>query len=67
MMDTSHELDDCCAAKSGELSQLAQHADIKRALVIVLCINFAMFLIEFSAGIASSSTTLMWRSRQAPV
>jgi cation diffusion facilitator family transporter len=59
MTKTSHETDDCCTGKSGEISQLAQHADIKRVLIIVLCINFAMFLIEFSAGIAASSTALM--------
>lgn len=59
MTDECHKVDDCCAAKSDEISLLAQHADIKRVLVIVLCINFAMFLAEFSAGLAASSTALM--------
>lgn len=56
---TAPAADDCCAAKEEELAQLAQHADVKRVLIVVLCINFAMFLIEFSAGLAASSTALM--------
>jgi Co/Zn/Cd efflux system component len=51
--------DDCCSAKEGELARLAQHADVKRVLIVVLCINVAMFVIEFAAGVAASSTALM--------
>ena len=52
-------VDDCCAAKEGELAVLGAHADIRRVLVVVLAINLVMFVAEFSAGVFARSTSLM--------
>ncbi|MFO0667449.1 MAG: cation transporter [Polyangiaceae bacterium] len=49
----------CCAAKESELAQLGAHADIRRVLVVVLAINLTMFFVEFGAGMAAQSTSLM--------
>lgn len=49
----------CCSGKSSEIAILAQQADQRRILVIVLVINAAMFLLEFGAGIVAGSTALM--------
>jgi cation diffusion facilitator family transporter len=54
-----YEMDDCCAGKGQELAQLAQKADQRRVLLIVLAINAAMFFIEFGAGWVAGSTALM--------
>lgn len=51
--------DDCCAGKGEELERLAQQADQRRVLQIVLVINAAMFLAEFGAGLVAGSTSLM--------
>ena len=51
--------DDCCNAKSKELEQLAQQSDQRRVLVIVLAINFVMFMIEFGGGLLAGSASLM--------
>lgn len=51
--------DDCCANKESELSALAENADVKRILVLVLAINLLMFFAEFSAGLVARSTALM--------
>jgi Co/Zn/Cd efflux system component len=50
---------DCCHDKGGELERLALHKDIRRVLIIVLMLNFMMFLIEFSAGLLAQSAALM--------
>ncbi|CBW25430.1 putative integral membrane protein [Halobacteriovorax marinus SJ] len=47
----------CCESKSTELDQLREKQ--RNVLVIVLIINFVMFLIEFSYGILSKSTALL--------
>jgi cation diffusion facilitator family transporter len=50
-------MDDCCRNKERELAQLrGQQA---RVLKIVLAINAAMFLVEFTAGVIANSTALM--------
>ena len=51
--------DHCCASKGQELEKLAQQADQRRVLVIVLLINAVMFFLEFGAGIVAGSTALM--------
>lgn len=52
-------MSDCCACKGKDLEQLAARADQRRVLVIVLAINAAMFLIEFTAGLIAGSAALM--------
>lgn len=50
--------DDCCSAKSAEVSRIAM-GERRRVLWIVLAINAAMFVIEFTAGVVARSTALM--------
>lgn len=56
---TGRMADDCCSGKGGELEQLAQQADQRRILVVVLAINAVMFVAEFSAGLIAGSTALL--------
>jgi Co/Zn/Cd efflux system component len=49
----------CCAGKGKELERLAQQADQRRVLQIVLAINAVMFFAEFGAGVVARSTALM--------
>ena len=51
--------DDCCSAKEQEIAALGAHSDVKRVLQIVLAINLAMFVAEFTAGLLANSTALM--------
>jgi cation diffusion facilitator family transporter len=51
--------DSCCAAKAPELERLAQQADQRRVLTIVLVINAVMFVTEFGAGVVAGSASLM--------
>ncbi|MES2301931.1 MAG: cation transporter [Pseudomonadota bacterium] len=51
--------DDCCAKKGDTVAALARKADQRRVLVIVMAINFAMFIAEFGGGLAARSTALM--------
>lgn len=51
--------DDCCSKKGKTLAQLAAKAQQRRVLVIVMVINFAMFVIEFSGGVMARSSALM--------
>lgn len=51
--------DDCCAGKGRELERLAQQADQRRVLIIVLAINAVMFIAEFGAGMIAGSAALM--------
>ena len=50
---------DCCHAKGPALEAAARRADIRRVLIIVLAINAAMFVAEFSAGLIAHSAALM--------
>jgi Co/Zn/Cd efflux system component len=50
---------DCCHAKGQDLEQLAHHSDIRRVLVVVLMLNALMFVLEFGAGLAARSASLM--------
>lgn len=51
-------MDECCGNKREELAKLALKTDQRRVLAIVLAINLAMFLIEFSAGVIARSSAL---------
>lgn len=48
---------DCCQNKTQEIAQL--RGKQARVLKIVLGINAAMFVIEFTAGVVAHSTALM--------
>jgi cation diffusion facilitator family transporter len=50
-------MDDCCAAKSCEIDRLRETQS--RVLQLVLAINAAMFVAEFTAGVIAQSTALM--------
>jgi cation diffusion facilitator family transporter len=52
-------LSDCCASKGKDLELLAQKAEQRRVLVIVLALNALMFLAEFTAGLIAGSAALM--------
>jgi cation diffusion facilitator family transporter len=52
-------MDDCCASKSCELDRLAEQGSQRRVLIAVLLINAVMFVVEFGAGIAAGSASLM--------
>lgn len=52
-------MSDCCASKGSELERLAQQADQRRVLVIVLILNALMFVTEFGAGLIAGSAALM--------
>lgn len=52
-------VDDCCASKEQEIAALGAIPEIRRVLYIVLTINLAMFVAEFTAGILAHSTALM--------
>lgn len=52
-------VDDCCASKEQEIAALGAIPEIRRVLYIVLTINLAMFIAEFTAGILAHSTALM--------
>lgn len=52
-------LADCCSAKGSDLERLAQQADQRRVLVIVLLLNAFMFVAEFTAGLIAGSAALM--------
>ena len=51
--------DHCCHAKGEDLALMSRRADIRRVLIIVLAINFAMFVLEFGAGLIAHSAALM--------
>lgn len=50
-------MSDCCSDKASELEALRQRQTL--VLKIVLVINAAMFIVEFSAGFVSGSTSLL--------
>ncbi|HEY9553669.1 cation transporter [Allosphingosinicella sp.] len=52
-------MDDCCASKASDLERLARQAEQRRVLVVVLALNAAMFVIEFTAGLIAGSAALM--------
>jgi Co/Zn/Cd efflux system component len=50
---------DCCAHKGKDLELLAQKAEQRRVLVVVLLLNAMMFVAEFTAGLIAGSAALM--------
>jgi cation diffusion facilitator family transporter len=50
---------DCCASKGSDLERLAQQADQRRVLIVVLLLNALMFVAEFTAGLIAGSAALM--------
>jgi Co/Zn/Cd efflux system component len=51
--------DDCCSAKGDAIAALGQITDVRRVLQVVMALNAAMFVIEFTAGAFARSTALM--------
>ncbi|AMG75182.1 MULTISPECIES: cation transporter [Sphingomonadales] len=51
--------DDCCSKKSEAIAEMATKRDQRRVLIIVMAINFAMFIVEFSGGVVAQSSALM--------
>lgn len=51
--------DDCCSKKGDTIATLALKKDQRRVLIIVMIINFAMFVIEFGGGVLAHSSALM--------
>jgi len=51
--------DDCCSRKGDTIAELGRRADQRRVLVVVMAINFAMFVLEFGAGVVARSSALM--------
>lgn len=51
--------DDCCSKKSATIAELGKKTEQRRVLVIVMVINFAMFLAEFGFGIIARSSAMM--------
>lgn len=51
--------DDCCSDKGHAIVQLAEKAEQRRVLILVMVINAVMFLVEFGAGVVARSSALM--------
>jgi len=51
--------EDCWSKKGETLARLAEKAEQRRVLVIVMIINLAMFAVEFGGGLAARSSALM--------
>ncbi|MDQ8756709.1 cation transporter [Sphingosinicella sp. LHD-64] len=50
----------CCHAKEAEVAAAAaRRADVRKVLIVVLAINAAMFVVEFTAGLVAGSAALM--------
>lgn len=52
-------VDDCCSRKGDTIAELALKNDQRRVLIIVMAINFAMFVVEFGGGVWAHSSALM--------
>lgn len=51
--------DDCCSKRGDTIAALAVKRDQRRVLIIVMVINFVMFLVEFGGGLMAGSSALM--------
>ncbi len=51
--------DDCCSRKADTIAQLGRKADQRRVLIVVMVINFVMFMAEFGGGVSARSSALM--------
>lgn len=51
--------DDCCSRKADTIAQLGRKADQRRLLIVVMVINFVMFMAEFGGGVFARSSALI--------
>lgn len=51
--------DDCCFRKGDTIAQLGRKADQRRVLIVVMVINFVMFMAEFGGGVFARSSALI--------
>jgi len=51
--------DDCCSRKGDTIAQLGRKADQRRVLIVVMVINFVMFMAEFGGGVFARSSALI--------
>lgn len=51
--------DDCCSRKGDTIAKLGRKAEQRRVLLIVMAINFVMFVAEFGGGLIAQSSALM--------
>lgn len=51
--------EECCSRKRDTIAELGLKAEQRRVLIIVMAINLAMFVIEFSGGVLARSSALM--------
>lgn len=51
--------EDCCSKKGDTIAELGRKADQRRVLIIVMVVNFAMFVVEFGGGLIARSSALM--------
>jgi Co/Zn/Cd efflux system component len=51
--------DDCCSRKGDTIAEPGQKPEQRRVLIIVMAINFAMFVAEFGGGLVARSSALM--------
>lgn len=51
--------DDCCSKKGDTIAELGRKADQRRVLIVVMVINFIMFVVEFGGGVLARSSALM--------
>lgn len=51
--------DDCCSKKGDTIAELGRKADQRRVLIVVMVINFIMFIVEFGGGVLARSSALM--------
>lgn len=51
--------DDCCSRKGDTIAELGRKADQRRVLIVVMAINFIMFVAEFGGGVFARSSALM--------
>ena len=51
--------DDCCSRKGDTIAQLGRKADQRPVLIVVMVINFVMFVAEFGGGVFARSSALM--------
>lgn len=51
--------DDCCSRKGDTITQLGRKADQRLVLIVVMVINFVMFVAEFGGGMFARSSALM--------
>lgn len=51
--------DDCCSKKGDTIAELGRKEDQRHVLIVVMAINFVMFVAEFGGGVVARSSALM--------